>query len=297
VHRFSYPELVEECHLITAPASIHMTAEGLLVSVLGAAELWLLDPHNLQLKRRLPRVGATVLAAPSLSHIYVTATFNKAGGGQAPGLIRHDLASGETLSFPFLKYALNTQFMAITPDGRHLLGSDGDNHMVRWRVQDREIITEETGTRVFRGLPFENPPLVLNADGKLLLHPVYNRLEIKPEPASDFAVAAYRANDFKEPVFVLDTGSRFTLAGFDPRSGLICVHTKTKGFVLADAQGKIVRELAISTLSAKGTKLNREITRLAFHPEGGKLLAFFDSTVMSITLPKDLTEKIEEKEK
>ncbi len=276
LRRFRYPDMTEEQRLVTAPAHVHLTAEGLLASVQGSAEMWLVDPQNLRLKRRLPRVGANVLASPSLSHIYVTATFNKAGGGQAPGLIRHDLTNAETQSFPFLKSALNTQFLAITADGRHLLGSDDNNFMVRWRVQDQKIIKEETGTRIFRGWPPTNPGLVISADGKLLLHPINNRFlpqdEIKPAPASDYGVAAYRVNDFKEPVFVLDTGIPFSAAAIDPKSGLICMHTKTRGLVLADAQGKIVRELAISTMSAGGATLNRPITRWRFIPTAASCL-------------------------
>jgi predicted Zn finger-like uncharacterized protein len=285
LRRIRYPEFVEDQHIAVGPAHIFQTGAGLLVSTLGSRELWVFDPVTMQLKRRLPRQGsASVLASPLLSYIYVSATFNKPEGGHAPGLMRHDLTRPQTLSFPFMKLLPSTHFLAITPDGRYLLGSNEDYHMARWRVQDRKIGHEEYGSRIFHPWKAPNPPLVISADGKLLLHPINHRVlpqdEIKPAPASEFGVAAYRVNDFKEPVLVLDTGIPYSAAAIDPKSGLICMHTKTKGFVLANSQGKIVRELAIDTI--------RPIERLAFHPEGGKLLAFFDATVMSIELPRDL---------
>jgi hypothetical protein len=300
LRRIRYPEFVEDRRVsMKEPAQTHLTAEGLLVSTLASRELWLFDPQTLQLKRRLPRVGGfNILAAPSLAHIYVTANFNKAEGGQVPGLMRHELSRSQTVSFPFAKLPITTQFLALTPDGRHLVGRK-DNQMMRWRVQDNKIFAEEAGTRYFRNWTDQNPPLVISADGKLLLHPINNRAGpmdgIQPGPPSDHGVAGYRVNDFKNPAFVLDTGYSYAPAAIDPKSGLICVHTKIKGFVLADPQGKIIRELAINTRVPS----NLPVVRMAFHPDGGRLLAFYGSgaapKVLSIELPKDLAETGAEK--
>lgn len=294
LRRIRYPDLVEDQRLLVAPeaAQIHLTAEGLLVSTANSRELWVLDPQNLKLKRRLPRLGTTaVLAAPTLPHVYVAAMFNKVGGGLAPGVIRHDLTKAQMAAFSFPLLPANTQFLGLTPDGRHMIGSK-DNHMMRWRVDGNQLVGEEEGKRFFRGWLNQNAPLVFSADSKLVLHTINNKLvpqdESKPAPPSDFGVAAYRVNDFKEPVFTFDTGFLSSAAAVDPKSGLVCLHTKTKGFVLADAQGKIVRELAIST---PGKKLNLAVTRMAFHPDDGKLLAFFGAVaapkVLLIELPKD----------
>ena len=262
LRRIRYPEFIEDQRMPfpQEQAQIHLTAEGLLVSTTNARELLILDPQNLQLKRRLPRLGSAVLASPTLSHVFVEARFTKVAGAGRPGLLRHDLTKPGMVPFPFLNLPLTTQFLALSPDGKHLFGRKEDR-LMRWRVAEKTIVSEEAGTRYFRSWTDLNPPLILSKDGKLLLHPINNRQlpkdDIKPGPASDYGIAGYRSGDFKEPAFVLDTGFASSAAAIDPKTGLVCTFSKTKGFVLADAQGKIVRELPIKT---RAGKINQAVT-------------------------------------
>lgn len=294
LHRIRYPDFVEDRRVQFAAeqVQIHATAAGLLVAPFASRELLLFDPDDLQLKRRLPRMGGTgILAAPELSYVFVSATFSKKEGGQAPGLVRHELLAPNMISFPFNKLPTTTQFLALSADGKTMVGRK-DDHLMTWQVEDKRLVGTQAGTRYFRTWTNQNPPLIISKDGKLVLHPINNKLappdDIKPGPDSGYGIAAYRPGDFKEPAFVLDTGYVGSAAAIDPKTGLVCAFTKGKGFVLVDETGKTVRALQIST---RGTKINQAVTRMEFHPHDGKLLAFFGSIAapkaMLIEMPRE----------
>jgi hypothetical protein len=132
--------------------------------------------------------------------------------------------------------------------------------------------------------------LTFRRDNELLLSVVNKKLwagdKVEFAPASQQGILAFRMKDLKH-AFAIDTESETATAVIDPKTGKIYTHSITRGLMICDANGKIVRELAITRFDPDPT-----ILQLFVHPEGGKLLAWAGSSNYSrliyIELPKDL---------
>jgi hypothetical protein len=205
-------------------------------------------------------------------------------------MARNDLKTANNILFGNLPKG--SLFHAVTPDGRFVLGRDLDNKLVRWRVQDRTFTREETSVSIARPWLASNHPFLVSPDGKLVVHPINTKLvpkdDVQPLPASGFGLAAYKVADLSKPVFVFDTGAITTAVAFDKKTGLLCAHNKTKGLMLIDADGKLVREIKIDLPDANAAGL----WNMVAHPDGGALLGFSgfvsNPKLMTIALPKDL---------
>ena len=175
--------------------------------------------------------------------------------------------------------------LELSPDGRFVIG-DGGGKLTRWRIEQPELVVDE------KGAPFSSnwlsPQLRISPDQKYVLR-LYdakaNRADAaRPAPPSGFGVIAYAFTDLTKPAFFIDTESKTYDVQADPKSGHFYAHSKSRGLIVADSEGKHVREIKLP-IAETGLDI---ACLFAVHPEGGKLLATFQgsqTTVMYIEIP------------
>lgn len=292
LRRFRFPELIEDRRLELSPGenTIHLCGEGILVSNTKTRELWIVHPDTLELRRRLPRLGNVgTFTAPALSMALISGNLlRQSDGAIVPGMGRHDLTKSVVTYMSDLPKG--TIFQAITPDEKYLLTRNQDNKMMRIRLDQKKAFLEEISTANARSWFGANHPYLVSPDGRLVLHPVNTKTipkdDVQPAPASGYGIAAYRVTDLRRPVFVFDTGVSTNAVAFDPKSGYLIAQNRSKGLMVIDPQGRLVRSFDVDFGAGA------DLWNMVAHPNGGKILGFTGATtnpkLFVVDLPRDI---------
>jgi hypothetical protein len=286
IRRYRYPDMIEDRKIEVGKGTSHLQlcSEGLLLSRLTPAELWIVDPQSLDLKRRLPRIGAgIVFTAPGVDVAYTFITAVRPNGDKSPGAARHRLDMPSISVIGSL-----SQFQAMTPDGRYFLARDTDGKISRWRVE-KQIVREESSR--YTG-PISFLQLRISPDSKQFAYPITAKgipaADQSPRTPSGHGIAVYRLDDLNQPLYVFDAGAPSSAFAFDKKTGYLCVYNSKNGLMLVDQQGKLVRSLKLDLPPGPGPGFWNVVP----HPDGGTLLGFTglasNPKLITITLPKDL---------
>jgi predicted Zn finger-like uncharacterized protein len=293
LRRIRVPDFVEEKKLLVDKANysgLELTSAGIVLHVWSKGEFWLVDPQELSVIHRQPcsTFPQFPVTCPTQPYYFLGAVEK----GRGIGSHRFDLRD------PWMPPLLFTspnfiKKLELSPDGRFVIG-DGGGKLTRWRIEQPELVVDENGA------PFSSnwlsPQLLISPDQKyvLRLHDAKaNRADAAQlAPPSGFGVIAYAFTDLKKPAFFIDTESKTYDVQADPKTGHFYAHSKSRGLIVADSEGKHVREIKLP-ISDTGPA---RACLLAVHPEGGKLLASFQgsqTTVMYIELaaPKKIDVK------
>jgi hypothetical protein len=122
---------------------------GLLVSLVGSGEAWLLDEHTLTLKQRL-KVPAysRLVSAPGLNLAVCGA--GSVDGGKALYGVDLDKRNATRLAGTFIAKQPGALVPVMSPDGRFVVvGGAGSGHaLARLRFEGQELVPEQTGPRL-----------------------------------------------------------------------------------------------------------------------------------------------------
>lgn len=274
LHRFRMPDFFEEQRLFLGRDgnnNIQLTADGILTTRAKRREIWLIDPIDMRITRRVPLLGGTpYLSSANLRVLFAPVTATNEVGEKKSGLSGHDLTGVKPLH-AYVPDRLNGLF-AITPNGKYLLGRTDDNRIGRWRINDLTVDFDQAGDTY--GAVLSNIPLTVSPDSQWLFRIVDAKQQALDDtkfmPPSGFGVLAYPINNLAKPAFVIDTNTKASAVASDPRSGRIYTHSESQGLMIADSTGKVLAEIPI----LKDSKTQNRVRRIFVHPEGGKFIAF-----------------------
>ncbi len=285
VRRFSYPDLKEEAKLSVGKEVLwlNLSKEGLVLTVTGEQEAWVIDPITLKKKDAFPINKATrVLSAPSLSVAYV---IDVSGVHHGCTLRVIDLKTGKLLK-EYEPKDLGKQAAFFTPvlsdDGKHLFTTDVSTLRLIHLATDNEKITFVAACEGLTYGAYVQP--VVSTDSKLVCSPCgAGNQSLKSKKASGYSTFVFTTENLEEPIAELKTGAYPAAVGFDTKTGLIFAHNHQDQLILLDREGTKLKSYHLGDGSPR---------QFLVHPDGGKLLVLVPggtlgkaATVYSVELP------------
>lgn len=288
VRRFSFPDLKEEAKLVVGKdvSWLSLSKEGLVLTVNGDQEAWVLDPKTLKKGTTFPvNKAIRVLSAPSHSVAYVFDTGDGPFGGGTLRVI--DLKTGKKLK-EYEAKDLGKNVALFTPvisaDGKHLYTTDVSTTRLMQFTLDGETVKYVTACDGLLSGAFNQP--VVSADGKLVAAPsgggngaIKGR---KPAPYSTFV---FDTKNLQDPILELKTGAYPRAIGFDTKAGLIFAQSFQDQLIILDRDG--------SKLKSHRLGEGGEPYQFLPHPDGWMVLVFVPggtfgraATVYSVEIPK-----------
>jgi CHAT domain-containing protein/Tfp pilus assembly protein PilF len=271
VHQIRYPELLpaaantsmRKCTWIT------MSAAGLVATVAGADEAWLLDPVTLKETQKIPIGKAQyVVSSPKLAFAYAVETASKAATltvldlktGKAVKLYaRSDLGEGAGLDRP-----------VVSADGRHLFAVGG-GRLWRYKLNGAEVALVDATEPIMKGR-FEG--ISLSNDGTFVCAPSGGG----NIGAGEYSTFVYSTDDLKKPALTIASG-RFPLAiGFDVGAGLLYAQNLQTALIVFDFKGNKLREFA---QDKDKVGIGPELCQFLVHPKGRQFLYLVNPAVGS----------------
>jgi DNA-binding beta-propeller fold protein YncE len=277
VHRIAVPEL-KETHKLDAEhkcSSLAVCAEGLLLTVSDAQEVWVLDPDKLTVKRKIDVPGASRTAsAPGLA-VAFTSGKNE--------LYVLDVKAGKAALYkPKEKVSqfLGYNNPVATPDGNYLFTTGNFEQMARFRIADNALKFEEESQRLAQG-PLQ-AGIQVSPDSKYVCLPSrggnYSGLKGHPD-IKGYSTYVYPVDSFSKPAFTLEQGSVPAAVGFDPEGKRIYSQNIEKALLVFSATGIKKKEYALGG--------GLEVRQYLVHPGGNKLLLLTEKALNWIELPKE----------
>lgn len=292
VRRFSFPELKEEAKLVVGKELtwLSLSKEGLLLTVAGEQEAWVLDPQTLKKGTAFPiNKARRVLSAAGQSVGYVFDTGDGPfGGGPFGGTLRVvDLKTGKKLKEYEAKdlgkmVGLNTPI--ISADGKHLLTTGGLETLHQFALDGDKVSLVTTSPRLVQGA-FTQP--VISNDGKLVCAPSGGgNYKIPGSQEGTYTTVVFIAGNLTDPLLQLKTGAYPRAVGFDTKAGLIFAQNYEDQLILLDREGSKLKSYQLS-------KDRAEAHQFLPHPDGWKLLVLVPegvwggaATVYAVEIPK-----------
>jgi hypothetical protein len=269
LRRVSYPDLKEEWKqsLGAACAWLSLSAEGLLVTQRGGAEVWLIDPATGEMKRRF--------AMPNVKRAASAAGSSVAVASAGDGLYVLDLKNGTFSKYvgPRPKFG-GMEDPVLTPDGKYLFTDTrlGQGDMHRWAIADGRLKLDESSGHVAQGRV--DSGVTVSPDSKWVCFPSY--VGGGDQPHKNYTLCVFAVGDLKAPAFVLDPGG--TAVAFDPAGGYIY----TQNLRLFDYDGKFLKEYKLGA----GPPMVTTMGQILPHPAGSALLMIGDNKVLAVEVPK-----------
>jgi hypothetical protein len=264
LRRIAVPGFVEEKRLeLGQPAgSLTMCSAGLLAGFEKQEEVWLIDPDRLEVVRRISAPGLErVAASPALPFAYATA---RRPGAPLPGVavMVLDVVKG----VPVRQYELPAKHLTASPDGKYVFAEGGIEQLLRFRVQNSELVLEEESPRIAS----RGQGVVVSPDSKFVCLPSANGnyTGVVQPPAQPFSTFVYAVANLRTPAFIIHSGQSPRTLGFDPKTGNVLAHNFEKELIVLDQQGKRLHE---HNVPGKDRLVN-EPRQFLVHPDGNKLL-------------------------
>ncbi len=215
-----FTELGHKC------GNLAMSGEGLLVSVIGIGELWVIDPASLQdIKMKI--------AISGLSHVSSGIEGSLAWAGTPKANRRGHMLNAVNLkkgkvTATHAKH--ETWVFAASPDGKYVLCA-GDDGLSRFRVEGDELTFEETSYRIggnnTRRICFSN-------DSKFVAMPSGGGNGAHPDhpPLSNYSTFIYPTDNLRRPATGYAAGGYPRAVGIDPISRCIFGQNSSKPLIV-----------------------------------------------------------------
>jgi hypothetical protein len=280
VRRIALQGFQEQARLdVQAPCRwLSPSGEGLLVTLAGKPEVWVVDPDNLQLRSPIECGFATrVVSAPGLA-----VAFASSGDGPRGSTCSVlDLKKGSVVrqyserDFPRFT-GLGSP--VITPDGKYLFTRGGMEQMHRFRIDGPALIFEESSQRIAQG---RIEGICVSPDSQFACLPSgggnYRGLKDHPETGA-YSTYIYPVSNINKPAFFLEQGAYPTAVGFDAKGGLVYGQNGNHQLILFSPTGIKQREYAFPK--------TRWVRQFAAHPAGRRLLLLTQDKLFYVELPK-----------
>jgi hypothetical protein len=279
LRRVAFPDLREERRIDLGQKCSGMarSAEGLLVAAYGIGEVWVLDPEQLNVKKRISVPSlARVASAPSLS---VAFTSDDKAGFEGGTLYALDLKKGEVVrEYKSPQFGNTTTGATATADGKYLI-TKGGGRLNRLRIQGAELEFEQSGPGLETGAQRD---LQLSGDGKYVCMPTGGgnpqNLPNHP-PAKSYSTYVYAVTELSRPVCVLEQGAYPEAAGFDAKGGYIYTQNFDHELIVFTMTGVEKKQYQ---LGARGDGVRQYLV----HPDGRKVLVLTASKLYFVTVPQ-----------
>lgn len=241
------------------------SAEGLIVSVPGKDELWVLD-DKLEVKKTISIPGLRQAASsPKLSFAVV-------GGGDRSELRTVDLKKGTinkvtTTEKKFGRSLGNDP--VVTPDGKWAFTTDTQG-MIRFEIKGNEL------TPIDVARTGSNPRRVcVSPDSKWVCRAAGGG---NPDLGGPYRTAIYPIDTFTKKECVLELGAYPTNVGFDPVGKKIYTANFKTQLIVTNMGGVKKAEYKIG---------KEEPSQFLPHPDGNKVLLIGKGEVTFVELPKE----------
>lgn len=278
LRKISVPELVEERQFLINKSCTWMdrSAEGLVVAVPGAGQVWVFDPDTLRLQARIdlkaariaPDAVEWVASAPTLNIAVAIDRSDQAcllglGSGRVVRSLPRGLVGspGESVrAHPSSCGATKLEHPTFTPDGKYLLVLSHDT-LHRYRLTGTEFVYEERGPRLNGGLL----RLDISPDG------LYVAMRAGSEsypghPAGGMNVAyVYRTTDLQIPVVAVTAPDVWQALGFDRAAGRVYTCTVDGKLAVHAPDGTVQKTYSVAGPGERGHQI-------LVAPAGRKLL-------------------------
>lgn len=288
VRRFSFPELKEEAKLTVGKdlSWLSLSKEGLVLTVTGEQEGWVIDPKTLKKGTTFP-INKTrrVLSAATLGVGYVFDTGDGPFGGGTLRVV--DLKTGKKLKEYEAKdlgkdVGLNTP--VISADGKHLLTTGGIEQLQQFSLDGEKVKLVATSPRLVQGA-FTQP--VISDDGKLACAPSGGgNYKIPGSSDGFYSTIVFMTGNLTDPLLQLKTGAYPRAVGFDTKAGLIFAQNFQDQLIVLDREGSKLKTFQLS-------KDRAEAYLILPHPDGWKLLVLAPegpfggaATAYAVEIPK-----------
>jgi hypothetical protein len=284
VRRFSFPELNEEAKQTVGQevSWLSLSKEGVVVTVCGSQEAWVLDPVTLEKRRTFP-VGKAlrVLTAASLSVGYVCNTEERQNFGDQTAYRPHggvlrmfDLKTAQQVKEYDVQSLHNKGALyaaVISADGKHLFTMGGQRQLQQYALDGEQVNFVTTSPNLLASADSTQP--VVSADGRLVSAPSGggNMLVKNGRAVIDNNTYVFVPGNLNDPLFDLKIEANPVAVGFDMKAGLIYAQNSKYHLIILDHEGTKLRScvLVSNRLDARG---GDGVRQLLPHPDGGKLL-------------------------
>ncbi|MCI0685319.1 MAG: hypothetical protein L0Y71_24740 [Gemmataceae bacterium] len=269
LRRISVPKFIETHQLDIGRKCewLSISSQGLVVSVSGSQEVWLVDAASLRVKKKLaaPTVKQAV-SGSKLSVAYVT------NGKQLATL---GLVTGK------MSGAVKGEFesLAVTPDSNYLL--TGSDRITRSKIlKSGTLKVEEVGPVIASGR--RGSGLMVSPDSKWVCLPTgggnITGLPFHPA-AKNYPTFVYPIKNLKKPDFALELGGYPEVVGFDPAAKLVLAQSADFPLIVCGTTG----------IMQQGHRLKdvRDVRQYLAHPAGRKLLLLAASRLTWVELGKE----------
>lgn len=272
VRRIKVDGFIEEIRLDTQSpcAWLSLSAEGLVLTLEGTQEVWLLDPETLQVKGSVAVPSIERAVASPASSVAVAV-----GGRSHDAQISLIDLKKQTLVRQYGPRdfeGVNVGFknLAMTPDGKFLF-SEGMEQLQRFRVHPDAIEYQESSERIAQN----GRSIVISPDGYYVALPSgggnYNS---KP-----YSTHIYKITDLSKPMITVQSGAYPQTLGFDMKAGLIYAQNFEYPLIVFLPSGLKQKEYKL------GPAAGRSTNQFLAHPEGRKLFLLTDRRFSFVELP------------
>jgi hypothetical protein len=296
LHKVTLDGLVEDARLeIGRPCAwLALSSAGLVVAVPDLQEVWVVDPSNLTVVKKVASDGVTrVVSSPTTSLAFATAP--KPNGLVPDRVEMLDLEAGSSIGVieaNSLGKQVGFGFTQLSPDGKFLYTLGKGESIQRFKVDSGALALDATGPRIG-----QNPQdLVLSRDGNLIALPSAGGNYVPDgHPQQKHGTYLYKPSDLSSPVSVIESGSYPRAIGFDIKNDLVYTQSIKFDLLTFKTDGTKVKEYSLS----KGRDAVGTPKTIAPQPDGEALLYASDQGVFLIApavgpAPVDETAKAKE---
>jgi S1-C subfamily serine protease len=249
-----------------------LSAEGLVLNVSEAQEMWLLDAKTLKVANRV-RIGkwTRVVSAPKLSVAYALDPDPDRGR-----LDVIDLKTAKTIKQyaigEFRNAAVGFEDPVVTPDGKYLFSKPRHGNLCRFKLDGAEVKLDEVASDIVP--PGNGQPICVSPNGEF----IWGLTAGGNTPVTSI----YPTSSFKKPTVLLRPGPMPMAAGFDTAAGLLYAQNQRTHLIVFDFQGNKLKEYNLIGGREPAAGASRQFL---VRPEGRKMLVLGATTLNDETSP------------
>ena len=267
VRRISYPDFKEEMSLDAGKKCswLSVSAEGVVLTVPEAQEMWLLDAKSLKVIAKAPIASSKrVASSPELSYAYA-ADMNPGGGTLSVIDLKAAKIVKQFSATDFIKAGVNFDYPVATQDGKHLFTTGGFGPVYRFDLDGAAVKFGDASLGILSGR-FEG--LSVSGDGKFVCAPTGggNGATTGEKDVPVYTTAIFAGDNLKKPRLRLKSGAYPTAVGFDTKSGLLYAQNFEKQLIIYDTDGIKLKEYNLNKTGGSNTR------QFLVHPDGRKVL-------------------------
>jgi hypothetical protein len=279
LHKVALDGLVEDGRLeIGQPCSwLVLSKAGLVVALPNLQEVWVVDPSNLAVVKKIAASGVTrVVSSPTASLAF--ATIEKPHGPVPDRVEMLDLDAGTSLGV-FEATALGNLagfgFTQLSPKADFLYALGKGESIQRFKVEGGRLSLDSDGPRIGQN----SQDLVLSRDGNLIALPSGGGNYVPDgHPPQKYGTYLYKPSDLSRPVSVIESGNYPRAIGFDIKNDLVYTQSSKFDLLKFKTGGTVIKEYKLS----KGRDTLGTPKTIATQPDGEAILYASDSGVVLI---------------